>query len=1256
MEIKGNFINFNNDDNLRAKKTPEPSPAMKKEEAKTENKAPVDPKYWQQRTGISFGSKEKLESGEDDFCKLLEDLCKENPMDSSFVYNLKNESAKKLYELIKTGKLTPEVLSSMSNKLYLFTFQDKDNMQDFISTVYEACMETEKGEENQNFIVNLISPYLFISKIKPEHLQREIKEAGPLSKKAAEFFAQIGEKYKFAPFKDTEIYDATLKMLDGSNFESYKSSFEKRCETKNPYDVSYIMQTFINPTTDKYDPEIDEATKKFYKKKNEPEHKYNGFLYSEIDAAKIVKAMVDGQTGKISEKAVQFTNDYYFGEKEETKETMLQSFISHFKSSVITAPPYYKNSYNFHDNYAEILEALKDKTGAFNDTNIKYMSKLLESKHGWFSTYDRISFFKFLKDENGVVKRSSFSFAQKVLEKTNDMEKTGEIVEIWATYGKENFGKTLKKLKKLYGNYERYAYDNIAAIIRNCFKKDGTPIEENLKLVDEITKISSNYMHYNDDVFRAFKNPYCKELLKKIQERPTYSASDITGIVNINTNYSDENGEIPSFVKEKIDEFLKTDIDLSLFGKLYDNCFYVDENGKKQFDEKLYQNCLNLISYSPSGDKTLGKKLFSFLDAKDFVALTNQTLSASSLKFKTKVDLYEALRKVNFDLETNSNPISSYLKSLTYEIDTNLSGEVNSLPVNQEYIDNFIHTIFSKCADNELSSFETTLKNAIPKLKEMEEGLPLRYSRQSFLSDLSKLIKNEEQIKIIENKTDINLKCAFDGKKANIEGYEGILTLDKLDRSNEFENEVYNLCHKFMYENSIMTGDKNLDEELNTIIKAAPEFINCIGKQQHGTHKYTLDIHQLLVLANSINNPNYNKLNSLDKAMLKITAIFHDIAKEEGVVDKGHQEPSALYARGIIKKFIKNPETAERVYELTKNHHWLEEYSSSNASDEAARQMAFKFRRPNDFEIAKIMAKADLMAVSDEFYEARKQALDEDKMFEIENNLKKFYATGNAVFAEKIIRPSLLEKNKESFMGEEYKVINFHKIGNDESLANYGFRDIKKKDAKFLVHMLPEYEVEKHIETVKQLTSSINGGVLSESLITPLYKRTYCDRKFGVLLSQINPNVINMADKNQGSGTAKDIQSAIDLVFSTHSDDRNNFKNSLLKNLSIDPKTVSDEDYAEFYKNNIAQKSSVSNFSYNKIYKLGNHSITGKQLMEAIEKFQDSLIDKEEKRHNEIVGYVPKIEGVIAKANGLDEVPKELLDFAKKNNYPIILI
>ena len=90
-----------------------------------------------------------------------------------------------------------------------------------------------------------------------------------------------------------------------------------------------------------------------------------------------------------------------------------------------------------------------------------------------------------------------------------------------------------------------------------------------------------------------------------------------------------------------------------------------------------------------------------------------------------------------------------------------------------------------------------------------------------------------------------------------------------------------------MYNNSIETDKEELNNQLNYIIKAFPEFINTIGKKQHGTHKYTLDIHQLLVLAYSINNPNYKtKLNAQDKTILKLSAIFHDIMKKENEVDK----------------------------------------------------------------------------------------------------------------------------------------------------------------------------------------------------------------------------------------------------------------------------------------------------------------------------------------------------------------------------------
>ena len=1262
MEIRSNFINFHNDDdNSRVKKDSETLPVLKKEKLKqTDEKTPVDPKYWQNRLKVPFRGNKEANSKEENYIENLETLCTRTLLNSSFTYNLSAKSAQKLCELIQEERLSPEEIATISNKLMLFTLEDKKHIDFLVDTIYDACTKGSSESENKanaKFINNLSSPFLISRSLPPDAFAEKIRENSYFERAATDFFVSCGSKKQECAFSKFEEFKNTISILDEENFESYKASYIERSKDSRLFDIAYVMNCFKNPKTQKYDPKIEKKTKELEEKRQNPKYKEFVFGYSEVKMAEIARAMVDKQIGKICDKAVQFTNDYFFGEKTETEENKLISFVKslHTKRHTL-AQPYYKDSYSMHENFAGLLDDIKDNTGAFNDKNIKYMSKLLEGNYGWGDFNDNLSFFKFLKDENGVVKRSKFNFAQKILEKTNDMGKTSEIIDTISIYGKENFDRIFKMIKKLYGNYETFALDNVSTIMRNCFNKDGTPIEENLKLIERITHISSGSLYYNDEIFEAFKKPDCKELLAKIEKRPSYSTSDITSIVNISTKYSDENGKIYPHVKEKIDEFLLTKIGFSSFEDLYEICIFKDENGKKQFDEELYKKSLDLIACSPCGNKVLGERLFLLLKNQDFKALLNQDLSVANLKFKTKVDLFEELSKVNFNQETNSNPIISYLKNLTYEIDTNLSGEVNSLPVEREDINKFIHAIFFIKPNSELSTFEATLKNAIPKLKEMNEGLPLKYSRQSFLSDLSKLIENKEQIKLIENKTDINLKCTLYGEIANIEGYEGILTLDKLDRNNDFENKVYNLCYKFMYENKINTGDKELDNELNTIIKAVPEFINCIGKKQHGTHKYTLDIHQLLVLANSIDNPDYKKLNGRDKAMLKITALLHDIAKQENIIDKGHQEPSALYTRGIIKKLMQNPETIERIYELTRNHHWLEEYSNSNASKEVAQQMAFKFRRPNDFEIAKIIAKADLMAVSDEFYENHKQALNEDKMLKIENELMQLYETGSAIFADKIIRPSLIENHKETYMGREYKVIDFHKIQDNESLADYGFRDVKKKDVKLLVHMLPEYDLNRCIETVKKLTSSINGGVLSESLITPIHKRTYCNRQFGVLLSQINPNVVNTAEKNQGSGTAKDIQNAINLVFSEYPEKRNNFKNSILKNLLIDPASISPSLYAEFYKKHIAHKTSISNFPDNKIYHLGNHSITGKQIKEAINKYQDDLINKEEKTHNEIVGYVPKIEGIIGKAKSLSEIPKELLDFAHKNNYPIILI
>ncbi len=335
-----------------------------------------------------------------------------------------------------------------------------------------------------------------------------------------------------------------------------------------------------------------------------------------------------------------------------------------------------------------------------------------------------------------------------------------------------------------------------------------------------------------------------------------------------------------------------------------------------------------------------------------------------------------------------------------------------------------------------------------------------------------------------------------------------------------------------------------------------------------------------------------------------------------------------------------------------------EEYSTCANKEEKAKELSFRFRRPNDFEIAQIMARSDLMSVNDDFYERIKPCLDEENIAPIKNNLEHIYATGNAFFSDKIIAQSKLEKNIQTKNGKKYAVINLHNINDDDDMGEYGFQpNRKKKDLKFLVHMVDDHSIYNSLSTLKLLSSPFNGGVLSESIITPQYKRTYCNRKYGVLLSQINTNIVNQNKSNQGSGREKDISNIISLIFNgVSSIYRENYRNELLENLGINPKDVTNAEYAQFYKETLASKNSILEIPDKETYTIGNFTFSGEELKKAINKYQDDLIDKEEKNHNEIVGYTPKIQAVIAKENSLDNVPDELLNFAEENNLPIILI
>ena len=786
----------------------------------------------------------------------------------------------------------------------------------------------------------------------------------------------------------------------------------------------------------------------------------------------------------------------------------------------------------------------------------------------------------------------------------------------------EIFNKT-KQFRKQYGNYVQYGL-----FFKSAFNEQGDFIKEREPIIKEF--LEHNFYILPNVIESAQKYPALKEELFKHNLRffETVEAELLP--------FLDENGELPQDVKEKVEKFVALSPnykDIRGFKSLYLEC--QDKENPNNFNNELFEQVTKII-IRPDFFNNIYK-----FTAQDFISLIKNETNLADYPFNKKMKIQSLFTK----LLNQNNGEYEFLRPITERIEQDLNFHDISAPISKETQIDFIKNVLKNDKEQSmLSTFESTMVASIPTLKEYKNGLPLNYSRNEFLKDLQKICeKNPQAEKIITEELQINI---IKDENNNFTGYDDILVLNSFKKSDELREKIYDCCHKFLYENEIKTNNNELNKQVNTIIKAFPEFINIIGKKQHGTHHYSLDIHSLLVLAESINNPSYKKLEDAEKILIKMSTILHDLSKQEGVVDKSHPYTSAKYSKSITNKIIPNPNWSDRIHDIILNHHFLEELSR-NKTDAAIRKMAFVFRRPNDFEVAKIVAEADLKAVNDNFYNTYKGALSDDSITNIQKHIDKLNGSGNFIATTQVVNKSKIAKTK--INGKEYPIINLHKIADDEDVHKLGFeKGLKKKDLRFLVHMT------KNFGTLIWLTQKTNNGLLSESLISPQYNRTYRNQQFGVFLSQKNYNLMNMKDSNQGSGVAKDFNDCVNIIF----DDcyRTNCRTEFFKLLGILNTEENKKSYAEFYKENLANLNSLSEIKEEKEYSLCGKKISGEKLKKVISSLQDKLIDKKEKTHNELIGYLPKIEGLIAKVDNEKDIPQELLSLSEKYNYPIIMI
>lgn len=547
------------------------------------------------------------------------------------------------------------------------------------------------------------------------------------------------------------------------------------------------------------------------------------------------------------------------------------------------------------------------------------------------------------------------------------------------------------------------------------------------------------------------------------------------------------------------------------------------------------------------------------------------------------------------------------------------------------------------------------------------DGLPLKYSRKDFMNNVEDILKDlptQERVEILSHYGIENDN--FDGLLNNrpfedLSGY-----------SPEFKNaakKVQSEIDKFTTKNEVDIPDKEVKEILDGLIKGLPEFTSIVGKQQHGTHAYSVDIHMLKVLQDAMNNPAYSKLSDKSKTVLKFAAILHDVGKATGVVDPNHFRTSANYMSSILDKFNLPTEMKHQIIDVVDNHHWFGDFNTDKLS---AQDVAAKCRRSGDLEVYKILAKADLANVSSTFHyritgtsnKAEYDAFIDKKMSEVDVEIKKMNSNAPVVFDSKILNGGKKFPTKKVVKdGVEYnvRVLNLADLPDGMPLEKYGFvSGTTKENATFGVHFSDSLK-----ESYDVITSDARRLTQLHPIFSFMYlKFGHAGRSFndGLIFDIDNSNLVVAAPKNSVTGFKKNLLEDSSSLFDEHYDTRVGVSYLIRKHLSENAGvTLTRDEYAVLFDKYLKSKKHFSQLNHN--IRIGDKVIKAEDLKAAINDAQQSLfvnnksneIDGTYGDNNELTTIDPVPTGLYSTKARIEDCSSELLKLAEEKGLPIIL-
>lgn len=593
----------------------------------------------------------------------------------------------------------------------------------------------------------------------------------------------------------------------------------------------------------------------------------------------------------------------------------------------------------------------------------------------------------------------------------------------------------------------------------------------------------------------------------------------------------------------------------------------------------------------------------------------------SNLHFlpKDSKDYCKKLQDISNSLGSNHKPISEYTKTKFY----------NTLNRIQRPNSEFMQADFTK-----------------PELK-----IDLEYSREDFIKNVS------EKLSDLSEKDRQKVLNYYGFELKNNEGLGGNLTMSGYPVDNYKSSDMSDFNYstakgieaiksdveRFSEYNKIKPNaeiSQSLADDLNDIIKVFPEFLTVVGKANDGVHDLSIDVDSLAALQNVMKNPDYQKLSDEEKQILQISTLLKDLTKLEGHEDKTHAQFSAFDAYNIVEKLDLPREKRLQVYELIKNHEFLENYRSNTSKD-----YAFNLRQGNSFLMETILVDAGLKSIEE------KEKLKKAKA-DINPLIDSIQKTGIILPQTKIPKADELRVNNttvndvETYNSKGKKIKNrVIKLEPNMNLKDIGFKeDISSEDLNVIVHGL---DAEKQSATLQVLGKPDSDALLSASYVNYGKGNYHVFRQYGFILDVASDDINAAYFKDFGSGYGKSLNNLkSDYLFDGYRKEmRNYISDKIKKELNL-----SDEEYKELYP------------------KISNKSITEleQEFPDVASAYRNVITNMEEgkrsygREYNEMLVSRPQIQGIFYQGttNGdefkIENVPEFLREYAEEHNVPII--